>query len=60
MADFKVLILLGIGMQNSWIFGSSELVRASSSTLLRETKGPSKVERLINPSPRKIGTSVNE
>lgn len=56
MANFKVLTVLGIGMKNSRIFGSSELLRASSSTLLRETQGPSKVERLINPSPYKIAT----
>lgn len=36
MADFQLSIVLRTGMQNTWIFGSSELVEVISSTLLIE------------------------
>lgn len=60
MANFKLLKVLRIGMQHFCMFGSSELVRVSSSILVRETQSPSKVGRLIKLSPYEIGTSVNE
>ena len=38
VANFKLLMVLRTGMQNSWIFASFELIRASSSTIERNPR----------------------